>query len=93
LFDTREAPKYNCSRSVTRALHEEFMKSIAVSVFLLAACAWSQAQVPMDSKPASTNVMGSQYPRLSPDLRASFRLKAPDAQKMQVHVGGADYDM
>ncbi|GAC1667835.1 MAG: alpha/beta hydrolase-fold protein [Candidatus Acidiferrum sp.] len=36
---------------------------------------------------------GSQYPRIYSDLRAEFRLKAPDAQKVQVHVGGTTIDM
>lgn len=46
-----------------------------------------------DSKPATSNVMGSQYPRVHADLRASFKLQAPDAQKVQLNVGGAKYDM
>jgi len=33
--------------------------------------------------PASTNVRGAEYPRILPDLRIVFRLKAPDAQKVQ----------
>lgn len=45
------------------------------------------AQAGDDSKPASSNVMGAQYPRISSDLRATFRLRAPDAQKVQVQVG------
>ncbi len=32
--------------------------------------------------PASTNVQGAQYPRIHPDLRVTFRIKAPDAQKV-----------
>ena len=36
-----------------------------------------------DSKPASSNVMNAHYPRLHPDLRATFRLKADGAQKVQ----------
>jgi enterochelin esterase-like enzyme len=35
------------------------------------------------SKPASTNV-NSAYPRIHPDLRVTFQLKAPDARKVQV---------
>jgi len=37
-----------------------------------------------DSKPASTNVNNSAYPRISPDHRVTFRLKAPEARKVQV---------
>jgi enterochelin esterase-like enzyme len=35
-----------------------------------------------DATPATTNVPGAQYPRIHPDLRVTFRLKAPDAQKV-----------
>ena len=37
-----------------------------------------------ESKPASTNVANSPYPRIHPDLRLTFRLRAPDARKVQV---------
>jgi enterochelin esterase-like enzyme len=37
-----------------------------------------------ESKPASTNVNNAAYPRIHPDLRVTFRLKAPDAKKVLV---------
>jgi enterochelin esterase-like enzyme len=37
-----------------------------------------------ESKPASTNIGSSGYPRVHPDLRVTFRLKAHDAKKGQV---------
>src|ERR1039458_3157587 len=40
-----------------------------------------------DSKPASSNVMGSEYPRVHSDSRVTFRVTAPDAQKGQVQMG------
>ena len=42
----------------------------------------AQDSKPDDTVPASTNVQGAQYPRIHPDLRVSFRIKAPDAQKV-----------
>jgi enterochelin esterase-like enzyme len=33
-------------------------------------------------------VRGAQYPRVHADLRVTFRLKAPDARKVQLHPGG-----
>ena len=60
-------------------------RSLAVS---LLACAAAFAQPPADSKPATSNVRGAQYPRVSSDLRVTFRVKAPDAQKVQLHPGG-----
>lgn len=51
-----------------------------------------------ESKPASTNVGNSEYPRVHPDLRVTFRLKAPDANKVQVFTNyglgtGGPWDM
>ena len=38
---------------------------------------------PAESVPASTNVPGAEYPRVLPDLRVVFRIKAPDAHKVE----------
>jgi enterochelin esterase-like enzyme len=51
-----------------------------------------------DSKPATSNVRGAQYPRVHSDLRVTFRLKAPDAKVVKLHpagdgLGKADVDM
>ena len=43
----------------------------------------AQAETANDSVPAPTNVSGAQYPRITPDLRVIFRIKAPDAQKVE----------
>ncbi len=37
-----------------------------------------------DSQPARTNIGGAPYPRIHADLRLTFRLKAPEAKKVQV---------
>jgi enterochelin esterase-like enzyme len=42
--------------------------------------------------PASTNVRGVKYPQILPDGRAIFRIKAPDAQKVQLDLA-KKYDM
>ena len=52
---------------------------------LLAQNARAQAD---DFKPASTNLPGQEYPKLSSDLRAMFRVHAPAAQKVQVNLAG-----
>ena len=61
------------------------MKSLLIVSILACGSCWAQAGD--DSKPASSNVMGAQYPRIHSDLTATFRLRAPDAQKVQVQVG------
>jgi enterochelin esterase family protein len=38
-------------------------------------------------KPSSLNIPGSPYPCVHPDRRATFRVTAPEAQKVQVRVG------
>ena len=45
---------------------------------------------PDGSSPATSNVRGAEYPRVHPDLRVTFRLHAPNAQKVQVQPGGND---
>ena len=60
---------------------------------LLVSCGLSSAQPADDSKPATSNAPNALSPRIYPDLRATFRLKAPDADKVQVAIGGAKYDM
>jgi len=42
--------------------------------------------------PASSNVRNAQYPQILPDNRVIFRIKAPDAQKVQVDLG-KKYDL
>lgn len=43
--------------------------------------------IPTDSKPASTNIVGAQYPRVDSLRRAVFRLRAPEAQSVSVSLG------
>ena len=50
---------------------------------------WSQTTTD-DSKPASSNVLNAQYPRVHPDGRVTFRFTAPAAKKVQLQPGGAD---
>ena len=55
--------------------------------------AWAQIDAQADdSQPAASNIAGQSYPRIHADLRATFRLKAPEAQKVRVHVD-KDYDL
>ncbi|WP_428658657.1 alpha/beta hydrolase-fold protein [Runella sp.] len=42
--------------------------------------------------PASTNIRNVKYPQILPDNRVVFKVKAPDAQKVQVDLG-KKYDM
>ena len=44
-----------------------------------------------DAKPATTNVMGAQYPRVLPDHSVAFQLKAPNAQSVDVDISGKKF--
>ena len=56
---------------------------------VLLACTLSQVHAD-EAKPATSNVPRAEYPRVHPDGRVTFRLKAPEAKKVQVQPGGAD---
>lgn len=43
-----------------------------------------------DTKPAASNVPRAEFPRVHPDGRVTFRLKAADAKKVQLQPGGSD---
>ena len=60
--------------------------------FLLLGCSVSWGQTAEECKPSTLNIPGASYPCVYPDHRATFRLAAPDAQKVQVRVG-KDFDM
>jgi len=61
------------------------------TVLVLAALVWvSTAPAQEGARPASSNVRGAEYPSVHADGRVTFRLKAPDARRVQVQPGGAD---
>lgn len=57
----------------------------ACLLLLLLDGATGSAEVPKsdDSIPAPTNIQGKEYPRIHADLRVTFRIKAPDAKKVE----------
>jgi len=46
---------------------------------------WGEAD---ECKPSALNIPGAPYPCVYPDHRVAFRVAAPDAQKVQVRLGG-----
>ena len=64
-------------------------------LLVLIACMVSlgvQAQAQTAGVPASTNIPGQKYPQILPDNRVMFRVKAPDAHKLQIDLV-KKYDM
>jgi enterochelin esterase family protein len=47
----------------------------------------ASAQPPANCKPNALNIPGAPYPCISPDRRVTFRVAAPDAQKVRVRLG------
>lgn len=65
-------------------------KTIALLVGMVALGVQAQAQTA--GVPASTNIPGQKYPQILPDNRVVFRVKAPDARKLQIDLV-KKYDM
>ena len=59
-------------------------------LFVLAAFAVARcfAQVPEGCQPSSLNIPGAPFPCVQADNRVTFRVQAPEAQKVQVRLGG-----
>jgi enterochelin esterase-like enzyme len=71
-------------------------KILCISLLLFVVNLISFAQnddVLKNSKPASTNVQNAQFPRITPDLRVIYRIKAPESAKIQFDLAGKKYDM
>jgi enterochelin esterase-like enzyme len=54
-----------------------------LTLLALVLSAQGQPPPPADTTVPPTNIGGAQYPRITPDLRVIFRIKAPDAQKVE----------
>ena len=59
--------------------------ALLLSLFIITTTSFGQNNWP--GKPAPSNVLNAQFPRILPDGRVYFRIKAPDAQKMQIDLG------
>lgn len=53
----------------------------------------STNQLGSDAISASSNVPGQQYPKIDSERHAEFRLRAPSADRVQLDIGGHQYDM
>jgi enterochelin esterase-like enzyme len=52
-------------------------------LLLAAAPSLAEDPKPAESVPAPSNIRGKEYPRIHADLRVTFRIKAPDAKKVE----------
>jgi enterochelin esterase family protein len=67
------------------------MKSKIMALLMLSICSMGFAQqaeeFPADTKPASTNIVGAQYPRVDSQRRVYYKLRAPEATTVSVSLG------
>lgn len=62
------------------------------TILFLFFCAVTLVAIAQNPQPAATNIRGANYPQLTSNNRAIFKVKAPEVQKMQLDLGGK-YDM
>ncbi|MDD4638032.1 MAG: alpha/beta hydrolase-fold protein [Bacteroidales bacterium] len=65
-------------------------QKIVTAILLILSTTASFAQssdIYKNSQPASTNVPGAEFPRIDAQNRATFRVEAPNAQKVQLDLG------
>ncbi len=68
------------------------MKRIGIAVVLFSSFCYGESSGGFE--PASTNVWGAAYPRVDASGKAEFRIKAPEAAKVQLNFwGNAKIDM
>jgi hypothetical protein len=70
-------------------MRPKFVTVATIPMILTQLCFAQEIQTGIDSKPASSNVVGQQYPQIDSELHATFRISAPDAQKVQFSMGPA----
>ena len=62
------------------------MKRIGIAVVLFSSFCYAESSDGFE--PASTNVWGAAYPRVDASGKAEFRIKAPEAAKVQLNFWG-----
>ncbi|MBP9019843.1 MAG: alpha/beta hydrolase-fold protein [Candidatus Neomarinimicrobiota bacterium] len=68
------------------------IKILVLLIVMTCVCLAQNNDLYENSKPASTNIPGAEFPRVDGQLRAIFRVAAPDAQKVQLDLLSV-YDM
>ena len=77
----------------TKAARMKITRLLAIVTVLTGSRSLAQThQGATDAKPASSNISGQRYPQIDSQLRATFRIKAPEAQQVQISVG-ATYNL
>ena len=62
------------------------LRTLTLLFVISGACITQSNDLYKDSKPAPTNVPGVEFPMVDSQLRAIFRVGAPNAQKVQLDL-------
>ncbi len=63
--------------------------NILILLLMVSGIFAQEPEFPANTEPASTNIVGADYPRIDADRKAYFRLRAPEAQSVVVSLGNA----
>jgi enterochelin esterase-like enzyme len=66
---------------------------VSLAILFWGMCLAQQAGTSTDFKPASSNQPGKQYPQVNSEGRVRASILAPEAQKVQLDIGGKKYDL
>jgi len=66
---------------------------LSLPIFFCCACLAQTGSVAAGFKPAPSNQPGKQYPQVNEEGRVRASISAPDAQKIQLDIGGKKYDL
>ncbi|WPO78244.1 alpha/beta hydrolase-fold protein [Flavobacterium sp. KACC 22761] len=73
---------------------KRFLNIASIILSLCFQSGWSQeTQIIEDFKPSSMNQAGKQFPEVNSQRRVRASISAPDANKVQLDIGGVKYDM
>jgi enterochelin esterase family protein len=70
----------------------KYILSIALTI-LLANANFAQNAVVEDFKPSAVNQQGKQFPQVNSEGRVRAQIAAPNANKVQLDIGGVKYDL
>lgn len=71
-------------------LRNRCILSVVLAAMTASRTCAQESAAPADTKPASTNAPGRDYPRVDSERRAHFRVVAPDAKSVRVSLGNTE---
>ena len=72
---------------------KKYIISIALAALISHGISAQKAPVKEDFKPSEVNQQGKQFPQVNSEGRVRTQILAPDANKVQLDIGGVKYDL